>query len=284
MSLTRRFRSLFPALIRERGEFYHRDGRVRVETRSHDTARAVVRGNEDYVVEARWDSLRLSATCTCIYFDDYGLCKHVWAALLALDEAPPAARALPWRKRLTPPPASRDEPPLDWPAGREAVYILSPGARGAGAAQLSLHCRDRKKNGDWTVLKDWRPRLGQIAELPDDADRECLTLLAGGRGGASHTYYGGSAALDQVFELPPALARMLLPKLAQRGPRRPNDLDTLEVEIDVAAGSLLMPGMRVDTYFRIETPPPPPAPAPEPRAEATTAPSVAPGAAAVKSN
>ena len=217
MSLTRRFRSLFPALIRERGEFYHRDGRVRVETRSHDTARAVVRGNEDYVVEARWDSLRLSATCTCIYFDDYGLCKHVWAALLALDEAPPAARALPWRKRLTPPPASRDEPPLDWPAGREAVYILSPGARGAGAAQLSLHCRDRKKNGDWTVLKDWRPRLGQIAELPDDADRECLTLLAGGRGGASHTYYGGSAALDQVFELPPALARMLLPKLAQRG-------------------------------------------------------------------
>lgn len=42
------------------------------------------------------------------------------------------------------------------------------------------------------------------------------------------------------------------PKLAQRGPRRPNDLDTLEVVIDVAPGSALMPGMRVDAFFKIE--------------------------------
>jgi HlyD family secretion protein len=42
------------------------------------------------------------------------------------------------------------------------------------------------------------------------------------------------------------------PKLAQRGPRRPNDLDTLEVMIDVAPGSALMPGMRVDAFFKIE--------------------------------
>ena len=41
------------------------------------------------------------------------------------------------------------------------------------------------------------------------------------------------------------------PKLAQRGPRRPNDLDTLEVMIDVAQGSALMPGMRVDAFFKI---------------------------------
>lgn len=39
-------------------------------------------------------------------------------------------------------------------------------------------------------------------------------------------------------------------RLAQRGPRRPNDLDTLEVTIDVDAGSKLMPGMRVDVLFR----------------------------------
>lgn len=42
------------------------------------------------------------------------------------------------------------------------------------------------------------------------------------------------------------------PKLAQRGPRRPNDLDTLEVVIDVDSGSSLMPGMRVDVFFRID--------------------------------
>ena len=61
------------------------------------------------------------------------------------------------------------------------------------------------------------------------------------------------------------------PKLAQRGPRRPNDLDALEVLIDVAPGSPLMPGMRVDTYFKIQTA------QSEPRAEMSST-------AAVKSN
>ncbi len=39
-------------------------------------------------------------------------------------------------------------------------------------------------------------------------------------------------------------------KLAQRGPRRPNDLEVLEVVIDLAAGSPLLPGMRVDVFFK----------------------------------
>ena len=42
------------------------------------------------------------------------------------------------------------------------------------------------------------------------------------------------------------------PKLAQRGPRRPTDLDSLEVMIDVDAGSSLLPGMRVDVFFKAE--------------------------------
>lgn len=62
------------------------------------------------------------------------------------------------------------------------------------------------------------------------------------------------------------------PQLAQRANRRQNDLDALEVLIDVAPGSPLMPGMRIDTYFKVDTPQSEP-----PRAEMT-------GAAAVKSN
>lgn len=41
------------------------------------------------------------------------------------------------------------------------------------------------------------------------------------------------------------------PRLGQRGPRRPNDLDTLEVMIDVDAGTPLLPGMRVDAHFKL---------------------------------
>jgi HlyD family secretion protein len=39
-------------------------------------------------------------------------------------------------------------------------------------------------------------------------------------------------------------------KLAQRGPRRPNDVEVLEVVIDLDAGSGLLPGMRVDVFFK----------------------------------
>ena len=39
-------------------------------------------------------------------------------------------------------------------------------------------------------------------------------------------------------------------KLAQRGPRRPNDVEVLEVVIDLDANSDLLPGMRVDVFFK----------------------------------
>ncbi len=53
----------------------------------------------------------------------------------------------------------------------------------------------------------------------------------------------------KVAQIAQALAG---PRLPQRGPRRPNDVDTLEVMIDVDAGSPLLPGMRVDVYFKVE--------------------------------
>lgn len=39
-------------------------------------------------------------------------------------------------------------------------------------------------------------------------------------------------------------------KLAQRGPRRPNDVEVLEVVIDLDPDSGLLPGMRVDVFFK----------------------------------
>jgi HlyD family secretion protein len=39
------------------------------------------------------------------------------------------------------------------------------------------------------------------------------------------------------------------PRLASRGPRRPNDVDVLDVQIDIEGETPLMPGMRVDAFF-----------------------------------
>jgi HlyD family secretion protein len=61
------------------------------------------------------------------------------------------------------------------------------------------------------------------------------------------------------------VAKMLAPaKLAQRGPRRPTDQDSLEILVDLDAAPELLPGMRVDVYFR--------APAGEKRATAAVPP------------
>lgn len=43
------------------------------------------------------------------------------------------------------------------------------------------------------------------------------------------------------------------PELGPRGPRRPNDLDVLETMIEMDTADVLLPGMRVDVFFRPDT-------------------------------
>jgi HlyD family secretion protein len=42
------------------------------------------------------------------------------------------------------------------------------------------------------------------------------------------------------------------PRLASRGPRRPNDVDVLDVQIDIDGATPLLSGMRVDAFFTSE--------------------------------
>jgi HlyD family secretion protein len=57
-----------------------------------------------------------------------------------------------------------------------------------------------------------------------------------------------------------SLARSLGPsKLGQRGPRRPTDIDVLEVIIDLTGEPPLLPGMRVDVFLKAALSEPPPA-------------------------
>jgi HlyD family secretion protein len=52
-----------------------------------------------------------------------------------------------------------------------------------------------------------------------------------------------------------SLAQALGPsKLGQRGPRRPTDVDVLEVIIDLTGQPPLLPGMRVDVFLKAEVP------------------------------
>ena len=49
------------------------------------------------------------------------------------------------------------------------------------------------------------------------------------------------------------IAKTMAPsKISQRGPRRPNDLDALEIMIDMDPADVLLPGMRVDVMFKAD--------------------------------
>jgi HlyD family secretion protein len=63
------------------------------------------------------------------------------------------------------------------------------------------------------------------------------------------TSYPGKDFEGRVTAFAPSLAP---PRIGLRGPRRPTDVEVLEVTIDLDGNPALLPGMRVDAFFRRE--------------------------------
>lgn len=71
----------------ERGEAYHAQGTVELAYYAQDALIAKVSGTHPYLVEMKVGKDGLEAKCTCPAFDDFGVCKHIVAAGLALMDA-----------------------------------------------------------------------------------------------------------------------------------------------------------------------------------------------------
>ena len=61
--------------------------------------------------------------------------------------------------------------------------------------------------------------------------------------------FPGQEFAGTISAIAPSLAA---PKLGARGPRRPTDVDVLEVTIDLSGQTSLRPGMRVDAFFQAD--------------------------------
>lgn len=85
MSLTTQFSGMFDGAVIRRGADYFRAGRVRIDSASASRIVATVRGGGRYRVELEREDRKIHASCTCPYFD-VDLCKHIWAALLMVEE------------------------------------------------------------------------------------------------------------------------------------------------------------------------------------------------------
>lgn len=85
MSLSPLISNAFPQRIQLRGLEYFRSGRVEVQRHSPSELDAVVTGSDLYSVRLVLGDNELSATCSCPYFADEEVCKHVWATILEAD-------------------------------------------------------------------------------------------------------------------------------------------------------------------------------------------------------
>lgn len=86
IALCERLREAFESGPRERGDGYHRDGRVEVRRSSTTEVRAAVNGGTTYEVRLRCTAPdRAEASCSCPFAQSSGPCKHIWAVLAAAD-------------------------------------------------------------------------------------------------------------------------------------------------------------------------------------------------------
>jgi len=85
MSLSTRLASFFSSSIRTRGHDYFRRGFVRLQRGSDSEVTARVTGSRPYDVSLDWEDGVLDSWCDCPYFASEGLCKHLWAVILAAE-------------------------------------------------------------------------------------------------------------------------------------------------------------------------------------------------------
>jgi superfamily II DNA or RNA helicase len=106
------------------------------------------------------------------------------------------------------------------PPGHEIIYVVDiPGSVAGNVLVLEVGTRHRKRDGEWSQPQNRRFSLSELARLPEPADRQALSILAGGRERVSG-YYRASDYYDRVPSrvlLTEALGETLLPMLCGTG-------------------------------------------------------------------
>jgi len=190
-------------VIRERGDAYFAQGRVRITHGDDVAVHAYVRGAESYEVDLIVDDDLLSVSCTCRYYvDRLDTCKHIWSVIRAASEkhllptrpltiqcdvAEHGVSAAPLRLVRQQPPWERflDAVGRNTIAPRarssrsipdEIAYVV-PRSNTPSIVPLHILGRSRKKNGEWSKWKALHLDLADLPLLPQ-FDRETLALLS----------------------------------------------------------------------------------------------------------
>ena len=256
MSLKGKFANEFNPKIRDRGVAYFRSNSVTILKHTDSQVEAQVKGKTNYLVRLSLNGNTFSVACTCPYFEGGEECKHIWATMLAADNAnylsavdqrwplrlayddntaeqlqkilvQQAGQEIKeekaeWQQQLTAitnaVKSSRTAARNSWPDGREIYYIVNPqNTRTSGQLTIEIGFRDQKKNGDWGKIKAGQMQHSQIAKLPDPEDRRLLSILSGSRESYWAGNLYGSYELPNRFVVSNTLQHFLLPLMIATG-------------------------------------------------------------------
>lgn len=101
-----------------------------------------------------------------------------------------------------------------WPPQRQIIYIMDV-SQTLYNGNLTLEIAWRKQmkyGGEWTRIKSTTPKREQIATLPNQADREILSLLMGASN--EYLYYRGGS-IPHSYHLDATLYNILIPQICK---------------------------------------------------------------------
>ena len=250
MSLLKTWMPYFKSAVRQRGRAYFQDDHVTLTKPAEgELAQAQVNGESDtYTVTLISEDAAASAQCTCPHFANGSYCKHIWATLIAIQQAPDdlgleAAtltnpRPPRARKRRPDEKPSRDTEPL-WitrldlirPPGFEAdrtpdamapqdhvCYMIcakrstQQGALVVELRSQSLMPTSMNRTKRLSIDKD------SLHKLSDPADRELCALILGATSTQDPDAENDIPLLDRrasLFTLPRQAQRSLLKRMIQ---------------------------------------------------------------------
>ncbi|CAN5785328.1 hypothetical protein BH23GEM11_BH23GEM11_10300 [soil metagenome] len=220
-------------MIRQRGVGYHREGRVTLTHQEPSLILAVVQGTQPYSVTIEFEGpgdVRMG--CNCPYAQGRGVCKHLYAVLLAAEEATGTSGT---SGTSTPePPRPAPAPPPAWKrrlaetrrqlaqARDERAGDPEPSAPLDTPLQYRFHLDHLRASGE--ALVDVVPPRGVhlTAEMwlgsRDRADRGIARALLGAQAlGFHRSNRSPSASVAQYYGLRPELYASALRRICATG-------------------------------------------------------------------
>ncbi|MEM9295395.1 MAG: hypothetical protein AAGA57_06305, partial [Planctomycetota bacterium] len=249
----------FTGEARMKGRSLYRSGKVTLRRDAAQdspliSAQVTDEDGRSYEVEVVADGRHAVANCECETFASGEFCRHLWAALVALEQADTAEDIAVWNRLIKlsprPPRAKRREDagdqPIrvshepDWvgrlslvrppttdaesaaaafPTPRQLCYVVLPGVSSRhGGLVIEVRQRQATATG-WSRTKPLRVSPQLVGELDDPADRELCALLLGAAWVSP--YDGGEAASSvrghSMFRLPGGSRRRALRDMIATG-------------------------------------------------------------------